>query len=53
VQGQAGFIYVAKRKQQKRPRQADAFLYIGLLCRFDHLLSAQCAREVSQDQLPR
>jgi hypothetical protein len=50
VQGQAGFI--AKRKQQRRPRQADAFLFnLGLLCRVSIIWSV-CAREVSEDRLP-
>jgi hypothetical protein len=37
VQGQAGFI--AKRKHQRRPRQADAFLLSPSVPRFDHLVS--------------
>jgi hypothetical protein len=40
VQGQAGFI--AKRKQQRRPRQADAFLFRPSVPGFDHLVSV-CA----------
>jgi hypothetical protein len=40
VQGQAGFI--AKRKQQRRTRQADAFLFRPSVPRFDHF--GQCAR---------
>jgi hypothetical protein len=39
VQGQAGFI--AKRKQQRRTRQADAFLFRPSVPRFDHLVSAR------------
>jgi hypothetical protein len=39
VQGQAGFI--AKRKQQRRPRQADAFLVRSSVPRFDHLVSVR------------
>jgi hypothetical protein len=39
VHGQAGFI--AKRKQQRRPRQADAFLFRPSVPRFDHLVSVR------------
>jgi hypothetical protein len=39
VQGQAGFI--AKRKQQRRTRQADAFLLRPSVPRFDHLVSVR------------
>jgi hypothetical protein len=39
VQGQAGFI--AKRKQQRRTRQADAFLFRPSVPRFDHLVSVR------------
>jgi hypothetical protein len=39
VQGQVGFV--AKRKQQRRPRQADAFLFRPSVPRFDHLVSAR------------
>jgi hypothetical protein len=39
VQGQAGFI--AKRKQQRRPPQADAFLFRPSVPRFDHLVSVR------------
>jgi hypothetical protein len=39
VQGQAGFI--AKRKQQRRPRHADAFLFRPSVPRFDHLVSVR------------
>jgi hypothetical protein len=41
VHGQAGFI--SKRKQQRRTRQADAFLFRPSVPRFDHLFG-QCAR---------
>jgi hypothetical protein len=39
VQGQAGFI--AKLKQQRRTRQADAFLFRPSVPRFDHLVSVR------------
>jgi hypothetical protein len=39
VHGQAGFI--AKRKQQRRTRQADAFLFRPSVPRFDHLVSVR------------
>jgi hypothetical protein len=42
VQGQAGFI--AKRKQQRRPRQADAFLFRPSVSRFNFRSFGQCAR---------
>jgi hypothetical protein len=48
VHGQAGFI--AKRKQQRRPRQADAFLFRPSVPRFDHLIWSVCAREASEDR---
>jgi hypothetical protein len=40
VHGQAGFI-IAKRKQQRRTRQADAFLFRPSVPRFDHLVSVR------------
>jgi hypothetical protein len=39
VQGQAGFI--TKSKQQRRPRQGDAFLFRPSVPRFDHLVSVR------------
>jgi hypothetical protein len=39
LQGQAGFI--PKRKQQRRTRQADAFLFRPSVPRFDHLISVR------------
>jgi hypothetical protein len=39
VHGQAGFI--ARRKQQRRTRQADAFLFRPSVPRFDQLVSVR------------
>jgi hypothetical protein len=39
LQGQVGFI--AKRLQQRRPRQADAILFRPSVARFDHLVSVR------------
>jgi hypothetical protein len=48
VKCQAGFI--AKRLEQRRPRQADASC-LGLLCRVSIIWSV-CARKVSEVRLP-
>jgi hypothetical protein len=34
-------LLIAKRKQQRRPRQADAFLFRPSVPRFDHLVSVR------------